>query len=238
MLTGVKSVVLVEREHLKKVLESHQNLKGTELRKLLGADLLLVGSFAVFNEKIRIQARVVQAQSGEISKSFAFSATGLLKDIFQLQSSLSSRLSESFGLGVDENRLSLQLGRNLNSYQSFGEGMLAYNKGLWSNAIKLFLLAQQQNEGMYFSEAHYWEGKARIAEANNETEDDKKEELRKNHVRKFREDAAEAAPAFFLEANSYPFEKVPLSNLFVSMLRAMEVPCERWIDSTGPLAGV
>ncbi len=69
--------------------------------------------------------------------------------------------------------------------------------GKLRNAIRLSRQAQQANAGAFFARAHHYEGRARELLARAQTDDAAAKEIRERTVEQFRQDAADAAPAFY-----------------------------------------
>jgi len=186
---------------------------------LLNAQYLLVGSYTVIGDNIKINARIVHAETAKINGATALAVSGKVSDIFALETELAEEFAKACNLEVAYNKLSYSDGKNTVSYKLFNQGKLLFvqangdkfqqssegadytspvqNAGKLREAINLFMASQQQNDGFYFAEAHTWEGKARIALANSTTDQQTKSEIQQDHVSKFEADAAEAAPAFY-----------------------------------------
>ena len=98
---------LVEREELERVLrEQEMVLSGLvdpagapKVGRLLGADLLLYGSFLAAGEELRIDARVVRAETGEIAASAR--AEGPAARVLDLERELSARLAAALGIPAE-----------------------------------------------------------------------------------------------------------------------------------------
>ncbi|NLJ47356.1 MAG: hypothetical protein GX430_12470 [Treponema sp.] len=103
-LGATGAFTLVEREELERVLrEQELVLSGLvdpagapKVGRLLGADLLLYGSFLGAGEELRIDARVVRAETGEIAASAR--AEGPTARVLDLERELSARLAAALGI--------------------------------------------------------------------------------------------------------------------------------------------
>jgi len=69
--------------------------------------------------------------------------------------------------------------------------------GLLEDAARLFRQAQKENEGTFFARAHTCEGRARERLAQVQMDDFAAKTIREQTVVQFRQDAADAAPAFY-----------------------------------------
>ncbi|MCX7933764.1 MAG: PQQ-like beta-propeller repeat protein, partial [Planctomycetota bacterium] len=68
---------------------------------------------------------------------------------------------------------------------------------LLEDAVRLFRQAQEANEGAFFARAHNYEGRARELLAQAQADDAAARQVREATVAQFRQDAADAAPAFY-----------------------------------------
>jgi len=213
--TGTKGIRVVERERLaslanvefsmlndelsptnRKPNTENRSLDATQLSQL-GAEYLLVGSYTVIGDNIRISARIVHAETAKINGATALAVRGKMSDIFALETELAEKFAKTCNLEVAYNKLSYTDGKNTVSYRMFNHGKMLFDEDKFAESIDSFVKAQQQNDGFYFAEAHTREGKARIALANAADNEQTKSEIQQDHVAKFEADAAEAAPAFY-----------------------------------------
>ena len=118
-------------------------------------------------------------------------------NIFELQTKLAQKFCRNTKLEVSWDQLAYSHGQTQASYHLFNLGKLGFGDKSYGKAVKLFVQAQEQNDGFYFSEAHTWEGNARIAQAKFEQDRERAQKLATKHIKKFEKDAAEAAPAFY-----------------------------------------
>lgn len=103
-LGATGAFILVEREELERILrEQELGMSGLvdpsgapKVGRLLGAELLLYGSFVVTGNDLRIDARVVRAETGEIAASA--SAAGPAADVLSLERELSGSLAAALGV--------------------------------------------------------------------------------------------------------------------------------------------
>ena len=107
-LSNVKSIQIVEREKLEQIIQE-QNLALTgiidestaaQVGKLLGAKLILTGSFLIMGETMRIDARLVDVSTGEVI--MAEKIEGKKDTFFQLEKDLVNNLVASLNLGLSK----------------------------------------------------------------------------------------------------------------------------------------
>ena len=108
-LTATKKVRVVGRRELKKVIaEQKLSLSGLvnandqiELGQILGASRLIVGSFTIIGNEVRIDTKVLNSMNGEVV--FATKSKGPLTAVFQLEKILTIKLLENLGVTLSDN---------------------------------------------------------------------------------------------------------------------------------------
>ncbi len=103
-LRQVRDLRLVERKQIIKAMEEldfsasdfFDSEKSEQLARFLKVDVLLVGGFQHYGDAIRITARFVDVNTGEVLK--AVDITGEMDEIFGLQDELALKLIESLGI--------------------------------------------------------------------------------------------------------------------------------------------
>ncbi len=135
-LAKVKSLKLIERTQMKKVIqEQHfgQSLfvdaeSAPELGQMLGAEVMLIGSFQKVGRSIQINARVVNVASGEVSQDQVTQVEGDFDNLFALQKQLMRQLLPTLRVSASEPEVQ-RAARRLSGTQSvkaYGD----YHKGL------------------------------------------------------------------------------------------------------------
>ena len=207
--TGVPSLRVVERENLDVILgvdrgNSYDNpeLQNRQLQ-LCQAQILLVGSYTVMEDQIRLNARIVASENSKIVGNHLLTMTGKINHILDLQTELAQKFAEKCQLEVPMVQLTRQEGFSYDSYQAYNQGKLLYQNGQYPEAVKLFRQAQQLDQSFYFAEAHTWEGKARLAMAEHHRDAKAKQDTLRHTVDIFETDAASAAPAFYDLGTAY-----------------------------------
>ncbi|HNO92501.1 MAG TPA: hypothetical protein PKK77_15660, partial [bacterium] len=84
-------------------LDETQVSAGEEYARIIGAEYLLIGSVQVVGSykntstAIKVNARIIKTSSAEITGNMAFSVSGTVQEIFELQTQLATRFCEVIG---------------------------------------------------------------------------------------------------------------------------------------------
>ncbi len=221
-LAGVAGVTLVERDKVRALLATAEGEAITP--RLLGADALLTGSVQLAGTwpdktaKIRLSATIVAAETARIQGDASFVLEGTVGELFRLESQLAERFAKTIGKEPTVLQVDYREERNLEAKQFFGQALVlletardilakpkgeAPRNGVQSpiehltSAIPLFRQAQQANAGAFYARAHHYEGRARELLARAQADDAAAQTIREETVEQFRQDAADAAPAFY-----------------------------------------
>ena len=142
-LSSVKSLTLVERAQVEKTLrEKALGLTGAVDEKtapktgqLLGAKYVVMGSYQVLGNQVKITARFVNVETGEIDQSKIVSVTGRYpNEVFDLQSQIASKLVASFNVAASKDETDrmaavLKSTQNFTAYELYIKGRNAYLLG-------------------------------------------------------------------------------------------------------------
>jgi TolB-like protein len=99
-LTEVKNLSMVDRQALEKII-NEQNLNNTErfdqntatkLGKLLGAEIIITGTYFEFYGNLRVDAKFINVETGEIA--FSVGVDGAREKLFDLKNSLANKIIE------------------------------------------------------------------------------------------------------------------------------------------------
>ena len=99
-LTDVKNLSMVDRQALEKII-NEQNLNNTnrfdqntatKLGKLLGAEVIITGTYFEFYGNLRVDAKFINVETGEIA--FSVGVDGAREKLFDLKNSLANKLIE------------------------------------------------------------------------------------------------------------------------------------------------
>ena len=136
-------ITAVEREQLEKIItEQKFSLSGftddnqsIEIGKLLAAELLLTGSFLTSNEKIRIDCKLLDTETGEIKA--AVKTEGRLTDIFALEEEIVRGVFDALGItppaGIDSSKSA-----SISAVQSYYTGLNLFDSGEYSKAVEYY----------------------------------------------------------------------------------------------------
>lgn len=146
-LSAATEFKLVERERLAELIAEMKLAKrglvdkktAQKLGKLVGAELLVMGTMTAVAPNLRLDARLVAVESGEIMA--AAQATGLLTNFFAVESQLASALLKKFGVALTP-LLRMKVGRsptrNLAAIRAYSRGLDATDSGDKAGARKAF----------------------------------------------------------------------------------------------------
>ncbi|MBN2030784.1 hypothetical protein JW824_11125 [bacterium] len=147
-LGQVQAIHVVERQKLKSVIDelklSQSGLVSEngsiEVGKMLGAEYLVFGSYMVaFDKKIRIDARIVNVETGLTVK--ASQVTGKEEDLLSLISKLSKKILEDLDVRItkaEEDLFDESRSFEMDSVVLFSKGLELEDQGLWEEAEKCY----------------------------------------------------------------------------------------------------
>lgn len=107
-LFQIPDILVVERQGLDRVLREQQlsltgllnEKNGVKIGNMVGANYLLVGRYQIHQNKIRVFCKLIDVETGIISRKHSFHKTGLLNNIFDLQDSLVNTIAHSFNINI------------------------------------------------------------------------------------------------------------------------------------------
>jgi len=154
-LTRINSIILIERSQIKRILKE-QALGQTsaidpdtvpKVGKLLGANYVILGSFQVIGDQIKIISRITDAETGIIDSTKVVSVRGKWRDdVFDLQDELSRMFLDKFNIhysDIEKDRMT-KIFKSTSSYTAYDyyiKGRNEYDKSIYqgySNSIHLF----------------------------------------------------------------------------------------------------
>ena len=141
-LSQVARLQVVERQGMDRILEEYElSLSGlaipetaSRVGKLVSADFLLLGSFQVSGDSVRVICRVAEVASGLVAKGHSWSRTNSIQNIFFLQDELIDDVANSFEISIESGEqariasISKDLGQNLDAYKLYLKGRQAFFK--------------------------------------------------------------------------------------------------------------
>ena len=155
-LSNVKSIQIVEREKLEQIIQE-QNLvltgiidesKAAQVGKLLGANLILSGSFLIMGETMRIDARLVDVSTGEVT--MAEKIEGKKNSFFQLEKDLVKKLISTLDLKLtrgETRKINKVQTESFESFSAYSSGLDAFDNGEYDMAMKSMEEAVEFDEG-------------------------------------------------------------------------------------------
>ncbi|MCX7934412.1 MAG: hypothetical protein N3A66_04035 [Planctomycetota bacterium] len=126
-LAGIDGVILLEREKIQMVLRAAQGREITPA--LLGVEYLLTGTIQLGGpwekeSKIRINAKVIAAETAKVQGDAAFVEDGTVADLFELESRLAEKFAAALGKEAPALQIDYREEKNLLAKKLFGEGLL------------------------------------------------------------------------------------------------------------------
>jgi TolB-like protein len=155
-LSVVKEIQLVERERMQDLLKEIENQQtkyfdsttSVKVGKMMGAEFVVVGSFATAQPQIRIDTRVVRVETGEIMKTAQ--VVGHEDKFFDLEQKLADRLIDGLGIALspeEQEKLKAQQEANrieaLATMREFSRALQLYDKKDYEAALKPMAAAAQ-----------------------------------------------------------------------------------------------
>lgn len=138
-MTKIKGIKVVERQRIQSIIEE-LNLNETDMvdksttqkmGKLLGAKVMLFGGFSnLFNDKLRIDIRIVRTETGETLK--AEEETGELEEFLTMLQSLVKKIASDLDVKMtseDEDRLEASKDGNFNGYVIYAQALNFEDQG-------------------------------------------------------------------------------------------------------------
>ncbi len=170
-MSKIKGIKVVERQRIQSIIEE-LNLNETdmidktttqEMGKLLGAKVMLFGGFSnLFNDKLRIDVRLVRTETGETLK--AEEETGELDEFLTMLQSLVKKIASDLDIKLsseDEDRLEASKDGNFDGYVTYAKaldfedqgkkmekmGKKSEAKSAYENAKSMYQKALDESEG-------------------------------------------------------------------------------------------
>ncbi|PKN34497.1 MAG: hypothetical protein CVU61_08295 [Deltaproteobacteria bacterium HGW-Deltaproteobacteria-19] len=148
---------VVERERLDAIL-SEMKLQQSGLTdpasavtigRVLGVQALLMGSYTAIGGIIRIDARIVEVETGLVLK--AEEVTGRTDDFFQLEETLVEKIAAGLDAPLttaERARLSCTGGRSFTAFLEYSRGLDEMDRGRWREADEAFAEALRIDPGL------------------------------------------------------------------------------------------
>jgi TolB-like protein len=153
-LSQVSSIKMVERGRLQDLLQEMKLAEGqfidpataAKLGKGLAATAVLTGSYLAIGDNIRIDARMVKVETGEVM--MAEQVSGSQPDFFTLQKVLAEKMVERLEVNATpQEQLALRRPQtaNFDAFTAYSRGVLALEKGDKNRARKELTVAVQKD---------------------------------------------------------------------------------------------
>ena len=155
-LSNIESIQIVEREKLEEIIQE-QNLaltgiidesKAAQVGKLLGAKLILTGSFLIMGETMRIDARLLDVSTGKVI--MAKKIEGKKNSFFQLEKDLVKKLISTLDLKLtrgETRKINKVQTESFESFSAYSSGLDAFDNGEYVMAMKSMEEAVEFDEG-------------------------------------------------------------------------------------------
>lgn len=152
-LSGAVDLKVIERERIKWLIdeldlqqEEGRVDQSTAVRtgKLLGANVVMFGSFMKHRNEFRINARLVKVETGEIIMTEQ--VAGKEKDFFKLAEELSLKVASGINVNLQESQIGERTEtRSLDAMLSYSEGLELLEKEDYQAAFNKFIDAYDQD---------------------------------------------------------------------------------------------
>jgi TolB-like protein len=138
-----KDIKGIEREDLEKVLNEQKfSLSGItdesrqlEIGRLLSAELILTGSFIEASGRLRIDGKVLDAETGELRA--AVKTDGTLASIFEMEAEIAEAVFKALGLELPAGITKSKSG-SLSAVESYYKGLALFDKGEYDKAVEYY----------------------------------------------------------------------------------------------------
>lgn len=144
-LSSIEQIKLIDRSQLPKIWDEIKVTKGIDkntrrkIGNILGAKTLIIGAYQKVNDNIRITARLVNSNNGEILATTE--TIGLYKDIFELQDIIAFNVLAKLNIKITEKEKDkikeAKLTENISAFEYFARANEYFIKNDYENAIKL-----------------------------------------------------------------------------------------------------
>ena len=149
-LSNVKSLKIVEREKLESLLKEIELGDGKfidpntaqKLGKGLGASFMLTGSFLIMGETMRIDARLVDVGTGEVT--MAEEITGEKYSFFELEKVLKDKLIKSLNIELsrtESRKVKKSQTESFEAFNNYSSSIDAFDKGDYEKSMSFMKIA-------------------------------------------------------------------------------------------------
>jgi len=178
-LSTSKDFKLVERERLQALVAEMKLAKqglidrktAQKMGKLLGADAILMGTMTALDPQLRLDARIVTVEAGEVMA--AAKATGKLEEFFTVEGKLAGALLKAVGVAlspIQRMKLGKSGTRKITAFRAYSRGLDATDRGDKATAGKSFAAALASDPGFAKAKERLAALEKRVAQLEKRTE--------------------------------------------------------------------
>ena len=113
--------------------------------ELLGATAVVFGSYIILNDQMRITARVVDVETGEVL--LGEEVTGEAESFFTLIEELSQNVTRAVNVEMEETQLGTEETNSLDAMMAYSEGLERMERGDYRGAFEKFIEATDHDSG-------------------------------------------------------------------------------------------
>ena len=154
-LSNVKSLKIVEREKLESLLKEIELGDGKfidpntaqKLGKGLGAGFMLTGSFLIMGETMRIDARLVDVGTGEVT--MAEEITGEKNTFFELEKVLKDKIINSLSINLsrtESRKIKKSQTESFEAFRAYSFSLDAFDEGEYEESLKFLEKATETDD--------------------------------------------------------------------------------------------
>jgi TolB-like protein len=175
-LSSVPEIQLVERERMQDIVKEidaqhtqyFDSTTSVKVGKMIGAEYVVVGSFATVKPQMRIDTRVVRVETGEVVKTAQ--VTGDQDKFFDLEQKLADQLIDGLGVALspeEKQTLAAQEKADrvdaVSTMASYSQALSLYDRGEYVDALQKMAPVVQQAPNSLFIRTTYADMKRRAA---------------------------------------------------------------------------
>jgi len=147
-LKNVPDYIVIDRVNVDKVFKEVQlgqsgvvdETKAKKAGKALGADIVVVGNFVKYGNRMRINAKLVEVESHKILKQVQ--SDGVMDNIFELQDEIALKIINQTNIAITldvKNRITQNFTSNVSAYEYYVKGQeFVLNKLNYVKAMEMF----------------------------------------------------------------------------------------------------
>jgi TolB-like protein len=137
-LSMIQEIIVVERTRIVEVMQEIElgmtgiidDKTAQQAGKLIGVQYILMGHWQKFGDQFRVNARLVEVETGNIVVSIK--ETGNENRVFDLQDSISEQILANLQITISESdkaKIHKRETVSIEAYQEFSKGLMEYDKG-------------------------------------------------------------------------------------------------------------